>query len=235
MNQSAAPYSARPEPEAWHKPAVLIGGVGFLVASIAGDLAIGSFPRPGTASAKLASFYAVHHGQVLVGGWLQAVAAVLLALFGTALWVRVRERSASLLPAGLVLVCTVLAATTALAQAAVYGLLGDIGGMSGVSAGTLQAWHVLGSDGSLADTIAGSAFLLAVAAAGLAQAIPRSLAWSALVLAVLGLVPGPVGFFLSLVTLLWYPVAGIVLVRSRRAPGPETVRQRGASAPAAAA
>jgi hypothetical protein len=208
-----------------------IAGVGFLAASLASDLVIGNFPRPDTPAARLSVYYLAHHTQVLTGGRLLALAGVLVALFGTAITARIRQSGASHLQAGLILIGTALTALTTLASAGVYGLLGDIGGMHGVSPTALQAWHVLGSDGSLADAASTFLFLAAVAAVGvLARAVPRSLAWSAAVVAVLQLVPGQVGFLASMLFLLWAAVAGVVVWRSRaQAPAP-TAGRRGADA-----
>jgi hypothetical protein len=100
---------------------------------------------------------------------------------------------------------------TTLDRAGTYGLLGGIGGHHAVTPAALQAWHILASSGSLADRAATFMFLLAVAGAGiLARALPRTLAWSALALAVLQLLPDQMGFLASLVFLLWAAVAGIV-------------------------
>jgi hypothetical protein len=193
-----------------------IAGVGFLAASLTGDLVIGNFPRPDTPAAKLAAYYLAHHGHVLAGGRLLALSGILAALFGTALWARIRRSSASHLVAGLVLVATALIALTTLASAGLYGLLGDIGGMRGISPAALQAWHILGSDGSLADAASTFLFVAAIGAAGLlGRALPRSLAWSAVVVAVLQLLPGPLGFFASLLFPLWVAIAGVVVWRSR--------------------
>ena len=41
-----------------------LGGLGFLVASFAGDLVIGAFPGPDTPVSQLVSFYTAHHAQV---------------------------------------------------------------------------------------------------------------------------------------------------------------------------
>jgi hypothetical protein len=194
------------------------GGVGFLVASIASDLAIGPFPGPDTPPAQLVSFYAAHHAQVQAGGILLAASGIFFVLFGTAVWARIQQMAASPLMAGLTMIATALAAVTTLISAGTYGILGDIGGLHGVDPAALQAWHIMGSDGSLADSASTFLFLLAVAGAGLlARALPRWVAWSALPLAVLQLVPGQIGFLASLVFLPWVAAAGIHLLFVRRA------------------
>ena len=49
-----------------------------------------------------------------------------------------------------------------------------------------------------------------------ARAVPRWLAWPALLLAVLSLLPGPFGFLASLVFLAWTAAAGITLLVARQ-------------------
>jgi hypothetical protein len=80
----------------------------------------------------------------------------------------------------------------------------------------------MGSEGSLADGASTFVFLLTAAMAGLAaRAIPRWLAWPALLLAVLALLPGPFGFLASMVFLAWTAAAGITfLVLGARQPRP---------------
>jgi hypothetical protein len=114
------------------------------------------------------------------------------------------------------MIATTLAALTTLASAGTYGVLGDIGGQLGVAPAALQAWHIMGSDGSLADSASTFLFLLAMAGAGiLARVLPRWLAWTALLLAVLQLVPNQIGFLASLVFLVWTAAAGISLLFAR--------------------
>lgn len=194
-----------------------VGGLGFAVASIAGDLAIGPFPRPSAPAAQLVSYYAAHHAQVLAGGMLLGLSGIFFVLFGLAVWARIRQAQASPLLGGLALIATTLVTMTTLAGAGVYGVLGDIGGQLGVAPAALQAWHIMGSEGSLADGASTFLFLVAAAVAGLgARAIPRWLAWPALLLAVLALLPGPFGFLSSMVFLAWAAAAGITLLVARQ-------------------
>lgn len=188
---------------------------------------IGAFPRPDTPASQLVSFYTTHHAQVQLGGILLAVSGVLFVLFGTAVWARIQQTAANPLLAALAMISTALVAVTTLAGAGVYGVLGDIGGQHAIDPAALQAWHIMGSDGSVADSASTFLFLVAVAAAGiLAPAMPRWVAWSALPLAVLQLVPGQIGFFASLAFLAWAAAAGIhMLISSRpRAAEPGTAR-----------
>jgi hypothetical protein len=204
-----------------------LGGAGFLVTSIAGDLVIGAFPDPDTPAGQLTSFYAKHHAQVLAGGWLLTLSGVFFALFGSAVWARIRQAPGNPMLAGLAMIGVALTAVTTLEGAGTYGLLGGIGGQHAVTPAALQAWHIAASSGSLADGAATFIFLLAVAGAGiLARALPRTLAWSALALAVLQLLPDQLGFLASLAFLLWAAVAGIVmlLARGTRSPAPASTR-----------
>ena len=194
-----------------------LGGLGFLVASLASDLVIGPFPRPDAPPAELASFYAAHHAQVGTGGVLLVLSGVFFVLFGLAIWARIRQASASPLLAGLTVIATSLAALTTLASAGTYGVLGDIGSQPAVTPAALQAWHIMGSDGSLADSASTFLFLVMAAGAGLlARSVPRWLAWSALLLAVLTLVPGQFGFLASLAFYAWAAAAGICLLFARQ-------------------
>jgi hypothetical protein len=195
-----------------------LGGLGFLVTSLASDLVIGPLPGPYAPPAQLASFYAAHHAQVGTGGLLLALSGVFFVLFGLAIWARIQQAPASPLLAGLTMIATTLAALTTLASAGTYGILGDIGGQLGVAPAALQAWHIMGSDGSLAGSASTFLFLLAMAGAGiLARVLPRWLAWTALLLAVLQLVPNQIGFLASLVFLVWTAAAGISLLFARQA------------------
>jgi len=72
-----------------------LGGLGFAVASIAGDLVIGPFPRPATPASQLVPFYAAHHAQVLAGGMLLGLGGVLFVPFGLAVWARIRQAPGS--------------------------------------------------------------------------------------------------------------------------------------------
>jgi hypothetical protein len=201
-----------------------LGGLGFAVASIAGDLVIGPVPGPATPPAQLVPFYAAHHAQVLAGGMLLGLGGLFFVPFGLAVWARIRQAPASPLLAGLAVIATTLLALTTLAGAGAFGVLGDIGGQPGISPAALQAWHIMGSEGSLADGASTFLFLLMAALAGLAaRAVPRWLAWPALLLAVLSLLPGPFGFLASLVFPAWTAAAGITLLVAHQ-PRPQFAR-----------
>jgi hypothetical protein len=224
--QQYSPGGAPPVTPAAVGRLAALGGVGFLVASLASDLVIGPFPGPDTPPAQLVSFYAAHHAQVQAGGILLAASGIFFILFGTAVWTRIQQMAARPLLAGLTIIATALAGVTTLISAGTYGILGDIGGLHGVAPAALQAWHIMGSDGSLADSFSTFLFLLAAAGAGiLARALPRWLAWTALPLAILQLVPSQIGFLASLVFLVWTVAAGVALLLARRAKTVYAVRE----------
>jgi hypothetical protein len=183
-------------------------GLGFAVLTIAGNLTIDKFPDSNTSVSKLTRYYATHHHQVGVGGTLLAWAAILLGLFGVALWARVRSRDLHPVLAGAVLLGASVATANELTGASAYITLGTIGHQAGVSPAALQAWHINGSEGSVGSTMI---LLVAVGVAGiLSRAIPRWLAWPALLLGIVQI--SPIGFLASLLALAWAAVTGIVLV-----------------------
>ncbi len=195
-----------------------LGGLGFLVTSLAGDLLIGAFPRPDTPVSQLVSFYTAHHTQLLAAGMLLALSGILFALFGVAVWARIRQAAPNPMLAGLAMIGTALVTVTTLASAGTYGVLGDIGGQYAIAPAALQAWHIMASAGSLADGASTFLFLVTAAAAGiLAPALPRWVAWPALPLAVLQLLPGQIGFLASLVFVPWAAAAGTSMLFSRPA------------------
>jgi len=114
-----------------------------------------------------------------------------------------------MLAAGAALVGTALLAVDELFGGSGYYVLGRIGTSHTLSAPALQALHVQSSEGAPAG---GGLFILlvTVAVVGIAhRALPRTLAWTALLLAV-GLLT-PVFFLASLLALLWIVAASVVL------------------------
>jgi hypothetical protein len=192
-----------------------LAGVAYAVATIAGDLVIGEFPDTGASTVKLHAYYAAHHGHVAAGGMIFAWSTLLLAVFGCALWSRVRAAGGHVAVAAAVLVGTAVAVAETAQEASGFLTLGDAATKAGVSPSALQALHVSASAGALG---AGMAILLL--AVGSSRIVPRWLAWPAVVLGLLQLTP--VGFFASLAFLLWAAVAGVIL----------TLRQREAMVPA---
>jgi hypothetical protein len=185
-------------------------GVLFAVLAMAGNLTIGDFPDIDTPTGKLTAYYADHHAQVGRGGMLLGYSVVFFALFGVAVWSRIR-RNAPPVVAGAILIGTALVSASMLTSADTYYTLGQIGGKSETTVQALQAWHITGSVGGAgADSIV---LLLAIAAAGIvARALPRWLAWSALVLALMHFTP--FGFLAFLLFYVWAFAAGIALTYS---------------------
>jgi hypothetical protein len=187
---------------------VPLAGVGFAVLTIAGYLTIGPYPDSDASVSELTSFYAAHHSQVAAGGQLLGLAAIFFALFGTAVWARIRSSDLHPVVAGTALVGTAMAAVSWLDGAGAYSVLGEIGHQRWLSPAALQAVQVGGSIGGIDGGIV--LFLLAVATAGIAgRAVPRWLAVPALALAVLYLTP--FGWYASLLVLLWAAVTGIMM------------------------
>jgi hypothetical protein len=187
---------------------VPLAGVVFAVLTVAGYLTIGPFPDTDASISELTSFYAANHEQVAAAGQLLGLAAIFLALFGTAVWARIRSTDLHPLVAGTALVGTTMAAVSWLDGAGAYSTLGEIGHQPWLSPAALQAVHVGGTVGGIdGGTVI---FLLAVATAGIAgRAFPRWLALPALALAILYLTP--FGYFASLLVLPWAAVTGIVM------------------------
>ena len=184
-----------------------LAGVAFAVVAMAGNLTIGDFPDERTSVASLTSYYAKHHQSVGRGGTLLGYSVVLFALFGIAIWSRVRRSAPAVVAAG-VLVGTVMVAVDSLISANTYYALGQIGGDSSTTPQALQSWHIWGSVGGIgADQIV---LLLAIAAAGiLSRSLPRWLAWTALALAVAHLTP--LSFLAFLLFYVWAVAAGLAL------------------------
>ena len=188
---------------------VPLTGVAFAALTIAGYLVIGPVPDPDTSITKLTNLYAAHHARFAAGGTLLGLAAIFLALFGTALWLRIRASNLHPIVAGAALVGTAVTVSVQLSGANTYSILGSIGHEQNIAPAALQAWHIGGSAGGGID--GGIVLLLlAVAIAGIAgHAFPRWLAWPALALAIVQVTP--FGFFASLVTLAWAAVTGVAM------------------------
>jgi hypothetical protein len=190
---------------------VPLAGVAYAAFEAAGDLTIGEFPNGNKSAAELATYYAAHHTGVARGGMLMAVAAVFLALFGAAIWGRLRDAGASPVIGGTVLIGTALAAAGELSAAATYAMLGSIGADRTTDPAALQAWHLATGFGVGGGT---TVLLLGVFAAGvLTPAVPAWLGVTGLLLGIAQMTP--YGFFAGLLFLLWAAIAGVVFaVRS---------------------
>jgi hypothetical protein len=194
--------------------ALPLSGLVYAVTTLAGFGVIGKFPDGDTPVSELTSFYASHHGRVAAGGLILLWATVAFAVFGCALWARLRSAGVNSAIAAAALAGTAVSAAGALHGAETYWVLGHIATHDTVSSGALQALHIMGSEGGLDSGL--TILLLAAGAAGiLANAIPKWLAWPAVALAILQLTP--IGFFASLAFLLWAAVTGVVLGARPRA------------------
>jgi hypothetical protein len=195
----------------WRSRLAPLAGTGFAALTAAAFFVIGPNPDSATPTSKITSFYAAHHGQLYLGGILLAYAAILFALFGTAIWDRTRTGQHPV-AAGAALVGTAVAAAGQLATATTYFTLGDIGNKPTTSVGALQALHIIGSELSLATAAGVELLLLAVAIAGItARLFPRWLAWPALIIGLLQLVI-PVSFTAFLLFLPWAATASIAMI-----------------------
>jgi hypothetical protein len=206
---------------------VPLAGVVFAVLTLAGYFTIGPFPDSDASASELTSFYAANHGHVAAGGELLGLAAIFLALFGTAVWARIRSTDLHPVVAGVALVGTAMAAVSWLDGAGAYSTLGEVGHQPWLSPAALQAAQVSGTTGG---TDGGTVILLlAVATAGIAgRAFPRWLALPALALAILYFTP--FGYYASLLVLLWAAVTGVVMAVR---PADRVPATTGVAAPAA--
>jgi hypothetical protein len=184
---------------------VLFGGL-----TMAGYLSIGEFPDSSTPAAELPVYYAGNGESVTLGGTLVGLAGVCFAIFGVAVWARVRRSTVPPVVAAVVLVGATVDAVFDLSSGATYQLLGEIGVDPHITPAALQAWHISGS----AFGVSGGTtlFLLGIAVAGIVyRALPRGLAWTGVLLGLAPFAPHPWGFYASLAFLLWAAVAGVVL------------------------
>jgi hypothetical protein len=185
-------------------------GVLFTGLTVAGYLTIDEFPDGSTPAADLPAYYAAHGSGVSLGGTLLSVAALCYAVFGVAVWARLRGPRVPAVVSGVVLLGAALETMADLNSAAVYNLLGSLGVDPHVTPEALQAWHISGAEFGVGG--ATTLFLLGLAVAGIAyRALPLALAWPGLVIALAQFAPSPWGFYASLAFLLWVAVAGIVL------------------------
>jgi hypothetical protein len=191
---------------------VPLAGVGFVVLTVAGYLVIDRNPDSDASTSTITAYYSAHHAHVFAAGILLAYSAILFALFGVAVWARIRRTALHPIVAGAALMATAIATASDLANASAWYVLGDIGNKHTISPGALQTLHISVSAGDLGGGVA--ILLLAMALAGIrARAFPRWLAWSALALGILQLTPtpGPIGFFLGLAFLPWTVAASIAM------------------------
>jgi hypothetical protein len=191
-----------------------LAGVGYGVLTFIGYLTIGDFPDGSTSPPELVRYYADHHAAVASGGKLLEVAAVCSALFGVALFLMVRRGRHGQALGAIVLIGAAMDALTNGTAAATYSELGSMSTYPHLDPAALQSWHIIGADFGVSTGTA--LLLLGVAAAGIvARSVPAWLAIPAFVLGVGLFAPSPLGFFTSLLILLWSVVAGTALAVRR--------------------
>jgi hypothetical protein len=191
-------------------------------------LVIGPNPDSDAATSKVTAYYSAHHAHVYLAGTLVMYAAVLFALFGTAVWARIRATDLHPIFAGAILVTTAVATASDLAYAGGWYLLGDLGGKTAISPATIQGLHVSVAAADMPAAAGLGIFLVLVAAAGLlGRAFPRWVAWPALALGILTLVPTPgvIGFIVGIATLPWMIAAAVGMFRTAAHPQSATSAQ----------
>lgn len=182
-----------------------LAGVAYAAMQVAGNLVIDKFPDEHTSTGKLVDYYATHHAQVQRGGELLAFSGLFLGLFVAGLVVRCRHHFGA---AAVIAVGGAAMLAAEVTSGSTYALLGAIGTVSTVDPAALQAWHIAGAAFGIG--VASMVFLIGVALAGIAgDAVPRWIAWSALVLALAHLTP--FGFLASLLALPWAVAAGLAV------------------------
>jgi hypothetical protein len=195
-----------------------LAGAGCAVLTIVAYLVIGPNPDSDASTSKITAYYAAHHDHVRLAGVLLMYAAALFALFGVAVWTRIRETTVQPFLAGTVLVATAVATASDLVNASGWYLLGSLGGKHTIAPGAIQILHISVAATDLPAAAGLGLFLVAVAAAGiLRRTFSPWIAWPALVLGILQLVPTPgatIGFLSGLLILPWLIAAAAAMVRS---------------------
>ena len=212
-----------------------LAAVGSALLTIVAYLEIGPTPDSNAPTSTITAHYAAHHAHIQLAGMLLAYAAVLFALFGATVWAKIRQTALHPILAGTILIATAVATASDLAYASAWYLLGDLGSKHTIAPATIQSLHITVAAADLPAAAALGGFLLAFAAAGiLGRAFPRWLAWPALALGILQLIPtpGPIGFFAGLLILPWMIATGTAMYRQARQPAPTAV-QTGQPAPLA--
>jgi hypothetical protein len=192
-------------------------GVLFAALTLGGNLLIGPFPEGSTPASALRAYYATHADHVRTGGYLALVGSVCFALFGVAVWSRLRARSAPPVVLGAVLVGVAVQTVVAVQNAAACVLLAELGRDPHVEPAALQSWQINASE--FGPTAGFGLVLLAIAAAGLLfRLVPGWVAGIALVLGIAEFTP--VAFLASLLLTALAAVAGIVLAARPGQPAP---------------
>jgi hypothetical protein len=198
-----------------------LAGLAYGALQLAGDLTIGPFPDGTTSTASLTTYYAAHHGQVALGGYLMAWSIVCLGLFSAVL---VRKARSLPITAAIIAVGAGAAVAGQQFSASTYSLLGTISTSTNLAPAALQAWHLTGSEFGIG--IGQAVLLLGVAlAAVIGRTFPTWMGWSAAVIAMGHLTP--LSFLASILFLLWCAAVGLTLcIRSdvQTSPTPREVQ-----------
>lgn len=189
-----------------------LGGLGYALFTIVGDLVVDKFPDGDTSTAALARYYAVHHTQVGRGGQLMGLSVVFFGLFVVGLLLRSRSVAATAAVIGVGGAAYVAAQEW---SSGVYAQLGNMGAEHGMSPEALQAWHFVGAEGSGLSS-SSIIFVLGIALASLVdRTLPVWIGVTAVVLEAMSFLPQPFGFFSGMLMLVWAAAAGITLAVRR--------------------
>jgi len=211
---AGAGSSARQNPR-WVAPAAaIVSGVIIIVGQGIG----GSTPEPSASGSDVITFYTAHANAELASGVLTSLGALVFLLFAAALYGILKSASSSRTAAAFSLGGGVVLTIGLTVFAGISIALGDsIGRMSEPAA---QAINLVGLVDIFAVTIGTSAFLLGAGAASLGSgALPKWLAWIAVLLGLVATIPSHVlggvldhiGFVPFAGLTLWLIATGIVL------------------------
>ena len=201
-----------------HRILPLAGPV-YAVLVFAADTTIGPFPDGEFPAARLPSWYAEHGSHVAVAGRLLGIAALCFAVFGVAVWERVRRSPAPPALAAVVLVGAAVQTLVDGTVGGVYDLLGQFGA-GPIDPAAVQSWHLAAAEYGM--TAGATLVLLGIAVGGIGyRAVPRWLGWAALLLAAAQF--SPWGFLVSLVFLAFVAVAGVTLAVRPSLPAPDRI------------
>lgn len=196
--------------------AFALTGVAFVVGTVVVFIVAGSSPDSHDSASKVVSFYAKHHSRLNTAGYLLAIPAGLLALFTGALRQRLRRTDGGSIAAT---TAAIAGGTIAAVGLMIFGgasvAISDASGHVGAS--SMQTLNVL-QDNSFIPAIGGfGVFLLA---SGIAihqtRALPRWLAYPAMVLGVLTFTP--IGWFAFLLGGIWTAVVSVTMAVRPAAP-----------------
>ena len=164
--------------------ALPLAGVCAAVVTVAGYMTIGPNPDGDARASTDVRYYTAHHTHILVAGILLTYAAVLSALFGVAVWDRIRRGRLHPAVAATALVAVAVAGASDLTNAGAWYALGTMGGKDTIQPATFQTLHLAAAGSNLA---AGAGFGLLLVVAGWAGLSARILpSWLALVRAAAG-------------------------------------------------